>query len=60
MPYLTHPTLLQVTFWSGDALQLCRSELPKDMLFDVIDTSNLSDHIGLLNILVCCASRLKE
>lgn len=46
--------------WSGDALDLCRSGLPKDMLFDVIDTSNLSDHIGLLNILVCCVRRLKE
>jgi len=51
---------IQVTLWSGDALDLCRSGLPKDMLFDVIDTSNLSDHIGLLNILVCSASRLKE
>lgn len=29
------------------------------MLFDVIDTSNLSDHIGLLNVLVCCSPRLK-
>ena len=29
------------------------------MLFDVIDTSNVSDHIGLLNVLVCCAPRLK-
>ena len=29
------------------------------MLFDVIDTSNLSDHIGLLNVVVCCGPRLK-
>ena len=41
-------------------MDLCNSGLSKDMLFDVIDTSNLSDHIGLLNILVCCAKRLKE
>ncbi|KAL9951474.1 hypothetical protein ACROYT_G044139 [Oculina patagonica] len=51
---------LKVTFWSGDALELCRIGLPKEVLFDVIDTSNLSDHIGLLNILVCCGNRLKE
>lgn len=49
----------QVTLWNGDALALCTSGLPKEMLFDVIDTSNVSDHIGLLNVLVCCAPRLK-
>ena len=45
--------------WSGDGLGLCTSGLPPDLLFDVIDTSNVSDHIGLLNVLVCCAPRLK-
>ena len=45
--------------WTGDALALCTSGLPPEMSFDVIDTSNLSDHIGLLNVLVCCAPRLK-
>lgn len=49
----------QVTLWNGDALALCTSGLPREMLFDVIDTSNVSDHIGLLNVLVCCAPRLK-
>ena len=49
----------QVTLWNGDALALCTSGLPKEMLFDIIDTSNVSDHIGLLNVLVCCAPRLK-
>lgn len=49
----------QVTLWNGDALALCTGGLPPEMLFDVIDTSNVSDHIGLLNVLVCCAPRLK-
>lgn len=53
-------SIFQVTLWSGDALELCRNGLTKDALFDFIDTSNLSDHIGLLNILVCCGRRLKE
>ena len=30
------------------------------MAFYVIDTSNLSDHVGALNILVCTAPLLKE
>ncbi|XP_027036472.1 uncharacterized protein LOC113665018 [Pocillopora damicornis] len=50
---------LKVTLWTGDALTLCTSGFPPDMLFDVIDTSNLSDHIGLLNVVVCCGPRLK-
>ncbi|XP_020627256.1 uncharacterized protein LOC110064535 [Orbicella faveolata] len=51
---------LKVTLWTGDGLSLCTSGLPPDLLFDVIDTSNVSDHIGLLNVLVCCAPKLKE
>ncbi|XP_022803178.1 uncharacterized protein LOC111340580 isoform X2 [Stylophora pistillata] len=50
---------LKVTLWTGDALALCTSGFLPEMLFDVIDTSNLSDHAGLLNVLVCCAPRLK-
>lgn len=50
---------LKVTLWTGDALALCTSGFPPDMLFNVIDTSNLSDHIGLLNVVVCCGPRLK-
>ena len=45
--------------WTGDALGLCTSGFPPEPLFDVIDTSNVSDHIGLLNVLICCAPRLK-
>jgi len=54
-----HSATLKVILWNGDALALCTSGLPSESLFDVIDTSNVSDHIGLLNVLVCCAPRLK-
>ncbi|KXJ13390.1 hypothetical protein AC249_AIPGENE11907 [Exaiptasia diaphana] len=51
---------MKISLWSGDALWLCTSGLPSEMLFDVIDTSNVSDHIGLLNVLICCGPRLKR
>ena len=51
---------LKVILWTGDALSLCTSVLPPDQTFDVIDTSNVGDHIGLLNVLVCCVPRLKK
>ncbi|XP_068748435.1 uncharacterized protein [Montipora capricornis] len=57
--YRSHPSALMVTLWTGDALSLCTSGLPPEQLFDVIDSSNAGDHIGLLNVLVCCAPRLK-
>lgn len=52
-------SVFQVTLWTGDALALCTSDFPAELTFDVIDTTNVSDHIGLLNVLVCCAPRLK-
>ena len=51
---------LKVSLWTGDALSLCANGFPPDLAFDIIDTSNVCDHIGLLNVLVCCAPRLKE
>ncbi|XP_022803180.1 uncharacterized protein LOC111340581 isoform X1 [Stylophora pistillata] len=57
--YENHQNNLKVTLWTGDGLTLCTSGFPPEVLFDVIDTSNLSDHIGLLNVLVCCSPRLK-
>ncbi|XP_044174005.1 uncharacterized protein LOC114974698 [Acropora millepora] len=57
--YRSNPISLKVTLWTGDALSLCTSGFPPEQLFDVIDTSNVGDHIGLLNVLVCCGPRLK-
>ncbi|XP_028515261.1 uncharacterized protein LOC110240393 [Exaiptasia diaphana] len=53
-----HP--VKISLWAGDALWLCTSGLPSEMLFDVIDTSNVSDYVGLLNVLICCGPRLKK
>lgn len=47
-------------FWEGDVLDLCCNGFLKDVVFDIIDISNFSDYVGLLNILVCCIDRLKE
>ena len=36
------------------------SQLAKSPKFDIIDTSNLADHVGLLNLQACCAPLLKS
>eukprot|EP00898_Chlorokybus_atmophyticus_P005528 jgi/Chlat1/5977/Chrsp4S06295 len=51
---------LRIALWVGDALLLCLTELPSNMLFDAIDTSNLADQVGLVNLLACVAPRLKR
>jgi len=56
----SHSAALKVTLWTGDALCLCTSGFHPGQTFDIIDTSNVSDHIGLLNVLVCCSPRLKK
>lgn len=49
------------TFHLGDGLDLCTSSarLSIDQRFDVIDTSNVADHAGLLNVLVTAGTRLR-
>ena len=39
---------------------VCHWRLSSDVRFDVISTSNLIDHVGLLNLLVTCQPRLKK
>ncbi|GAQ88259.1 hypothetical protein KFL_004130050 [Klebsormidium nitens] len=51
---------LRVWLWPGDAIKLCLYEMPGVAEFDAIDTSNLSDHVGLLNLLVGAAPLLKR
>ncbi|GAB4819421.1 hypothetical protein N2152v2_006467 [Parachlorella kessleri] len=43
---------LSMHFMLGDALQLCQYGLEAES-FSVVDTSNLADHVGLLNVLTC-------
>lgn len=47
-----------VTLWGGDALRLCVTKL-SGRAFDVIDTSNLIDNVGLLNLLAIAGPRLR-
>ena len=67
---------LRFHVWGSDALQLAIYDLPSRRVsveasatpdvtvtstcFDVIDTSNLADHVGLLNLLACCTPLLKS
>jgi hypothetical protein len=43
---------VRVQFWLGDALQLCQYDL-EAASYSAVDTSNLADHVGLLNLLAC-------
>jgi hypothetical protein len=45
--------------WHGDALSLALFHMPL-IEFDLIHTSNLCDHIGMLNILVTCINLLRN
>ena len=45
---------LQFTFATGDCLSLCMTSPDWLARFDVIDTSNVCDHIGLAPVLLSC------
>ena len=53
-----HKVAVHVTFVIEDALFLSSTKLNET--FDVIHTSTLMDFVGILNLLLCCKSRLKE
>ena len=46
-------------FWYGDALSIALFYMPL-IEFDLIHTSNLCDHIGMLNLLVTCTNLLRH
>ncbi|GMH37423.1 hypothetical protein BSKO_05296 [Bryopsis sp. KO-2023] len=53
---LESPTV-EVSLHCSDALEFCLcGEVSRS--FDVIDTTNLADHVGLLNLVVCAGPRL--
>ncbi|TBU40602.1 hypothetical protein BD309DRAFT_967143 [Dichomitus squalens] len=55
-----HP-MPRVAAWTACVLKLNPEEYARvaaPVRFEVIDTSNLSDHVGMLNILLCTASLL--
>ena len=45
---------LQITFATGDCLALCTTSPDWRAYFDIIDTSNVCDHIGLAPLLLSC------
>ena len=49
-----------IVMWVDDAFSFLHHQLQPDVAFDFIHTSNLPDHLGLLNLLVSCAPRLKS
>jgi len=46
--------------WLEDALKLCHLRLPIEDSFDLVYTSNLSDYLGLLNVILAGQPRLKR
>jgi hypothetical protein len=50
---------IKMHFWHGDALSLSLFHMPF-IEFDLIHTSNLCDHIGMLNLLVTCITLLRN
>ncbi|GMH37253.1 hypothetical protein BSKO_05126 [Bryopsis sp. KO-2023] len=52
------PTV-EVSLDCSDALELCLSG-GSSRTFDVIDTTNLADHVGLLNLVVCAGPLLSK
>ena len=50
---------LHIQFLAGDAAAVLASEALREKKFDFIDTSNLSDHMSLLAVLLLCQPHLK-
>ncbi|XP_046579184.1 uncharacterized protein LOC124286790 isoform X2 [Haliotis rubra] len=46
--------------WLGDAIEACEADLPNNLLFDFIDTSNIADRVGLIPLLIRCQERLQR
>jgi hypothetical protein len=51
---------ISITCWLADVCENAVFDMPPQLTFDAIHTSNLEDHVGLFNILLCCADRLKD
>ena len=56
--YRSRITTVQVFFHLEDALEFCYSETTAK--FDVIDCSNLADHVGLANLITAANGRLSN
>ena len=59
MNYREHWPSVKWHFWCGDALNIALMQMAWEE-FDVIHTSNLCDHIDMLNLLVTCVHLLRH
>lgn len=57
--YRQHRHAVHWHFWCGDALNIALIHMPLHE-FDLIHTSNLCDHVDLLNLLVTCVHLLRH
>ncbi|XP_067685859.1 uncharacterized protein [Haliotis asinina] len=51
---------IRFSLWLGDAIEVCETDLPNNLLFDFIDTSNIADRVGLIPLLIRCQERLQK
>ena len=51
---------VSVVMWAHDAFYFLHQQLQTGLVFDFIHTSNLTDHVGLLNLLATCGQLLRN
>ncbi|XP_048238043.1 uncharacterized protein LOC124143033 isoform X1 [Haliotis rufescens] len=51
---------IKIHLWLGNAIVVCETDLPEDLQFDFIDTSNIADKVGLILLLLHCQEKLKH
>ncbi|XP_071101542.1 uncharacterized protein [Haliotis cracherodii] len=51
---------LRITLWLGHCAHVCSDDLPEDLKFDFIHTSNTADNVGIIPLLVTSEGRLKR
>ncbi|XP_048238047.1 uncharacterized protein LOC124143033 isoform X4 [Haliotis rufescens] len=51
---------IKIHLWLGNAIVVCETDLPEDLQFDFIDTSNIADKVGLILLLLHCQEKLKQ
>lgn len=51
---------LQITFDVGDCNAFMAERIPADVTFDVIDSSNLADNLGLINMLLLASPKMNR
>ncbi|XP_046553126.1 uncharacterized protein LOC124262663 [Haliotis rubra] len=50
---------INIHLWFGEATAVCETDIPADLKFDFIDTSNIADIVGLIPVLTCSREKAK-